>query len=349
MELRRLRRVFRQCPKAGRAAALKRFPMAALILLTPLLSLVLVTAPAAAELAAHLRQPAFAPIGSYATGLGAGSAEVVAFARGRIFVTNSADNSLDIVSIGNPASPTLIRRVPLAIYGAGPNSIAVNGGGIVAVAVEADPKTDPGKVLFFDLEGDYLNQVMVGALPDMLVFTPDGRHLLVANEGEPDGAVNPEGSVSIISMPRFAWILPYLPPRMMQQRVRTADLRHFSVQQLQAAGVRLSAGVLPAQDLEPEYITVSHDSRRAWVTLQENNAIGLLDIQNARFEWVRGLGLKDHNLEGSGLDASDKDDRINIAAWPVYGMYQPDGIAAFKSGGRTYLVTANEGDARPQH
>jgi hypothetical protein len=125
--------------------------VAALILLTPLLILVLVTAPAAAELAAHLRQPAFAPIGSYATGLGAGSAEVVAFARGRIFVTNSADNSLDIVSIGNPASPTLIRRVPLAIYGAGPNSIAVNGGGIVAVAVEADPKTDPGKVLFFDL------------------------------------------------------------------------------------------------------------------------------------------------------------------------------------------------------
>jgi 2',3'-cyclic-nucleotide 2'-phosphodiesterase (5'-nucleotidase family) len=302
-------------------------------------------APAEADLAANVRQPVFAPVGSYATGLGTGSAEGVAFARGRIFVTNSKDNSFDIVSIGDPDQPTLIRRVPLAAYGAGPNSIAVSGG-VVAVAVEADPKTDPGNVLFFDLEGDYLNQAMVGALPDMLVFTPDGRHLLVANEGEPDGAVNPEGSVSIISMPRFAWILPYLPPRMMQQRVRTADLRHFSVQQLQAAGVRLSAGVLPAQDLEPEYITVSHDSRRAWVTLQENNAIGLLDIQNARFEWVRGLGLKDHNLEGGGLDASDRDNKIHITPWPVLGMYQPDAIAAFTSWGRTYLITANEGDSR---
>jgi 2',3'-cyclic-nucleotide 2'-phosphodiesterase (5'-nucleotidase family) len=80
--------------------------------------------------------------------------------------------------------------------------------------------------------------------------------------------------------------------------------------------------------------------------LQENNAIGLLDIQNARFEWVRGLGLKDHNLEGGGLDASDRDNKIHITPWPVLGMYQPDAIAAFTSWGRTYLITANEGDSR---
>jgi 2',3'-cyclic-nucleotide 2'-phosphodiesterase (5'-nucleotidase family) len=260
-------------------------------------------------------------------------------------LTNSQDNSFDILSIAEPADPTLIRRVGLEAYGAGPNSIAFSSG-IVAVAVEADPKTEPGRVVFFNRDGDYLNQLSVGALPDMLTFTPDGSHLLIANEGEPDGDVNPEGSVTVFSMPRFSWLLPYLPPRRMQQRVRTADFRHFSADKLHAAGVRLSAGVPPAQDLEPEYIAVSDDSRRAWVTLQENNAIALLDIQRGQFEWVRGLGLKDHGTEGSGLDASDKDDTINIAPWPVFGMYQPDAVAAFKSRGRTYLVTANEGDAR---
>ncbi len=33
-----------------------------------------------------------------------------------------------------------------------------------------------------------------------------------------------------------------------------------------------------AQDLEPEYIAVSADGKKAWVSLQENNAIGVLDL-----------------------------------------------------------------------
>ena len=53
--------------------------------------------------------------------------------------------------------------------------------------------------------GELLTTVEVGALPDMLTFTPDGNYLLVANEGEPSGYgagfVDPEGSVSIIRMP----------------------------------------------------------------------------------------------------------------------------------------------------
>ncbi|MCB9296946.1 MAG: hypothetical protein H6559_28075 [Lewinellaceae bacterium] len=74
------------------------------------------------------------------------------------------------------------------------NSVAV-ANGLVAVAVEADPKTDPGKVVFFDTDGNYLEEVTVGALPDMLAFSPDGALLLVANEGEPndDYTVDPWG------------------------------------------------------------------------------------------------------------------------------------------------------------
>jgi hypothetical protein len=70
---------------------------------------------------------------------------------------------------------------------------------------------------------------------------------------------------------------------------------------------------------------------------------------------VRGLGFKDHNVAGAGLDASDEDGGTNtnsgtpsikIRPYPVKGMYLPDAIAAYTVGGETYLITANEGDAR---
>ena len=91
---------------------------------------------------------------------------------------------------------------------------------------------------------------------------------------------------------------------------------------------------------------MSPNSRTAWVTLQENNAIGVIDIRRARVTRLLGLGYKDHSLPGAGLDASDKDDSVNIANYPLHGMYLPDGIDSFRSLGRWYLITANEGDAR---
>lgn len=101
-----------------------------------------------------------------------------------------------------------------------------------------------------------------------------------------------------------------------------------------------------AQDLEPEYIAVGADSHRAWVTLQENNAIAVLDIATATITDIFPLGYKDYAVPPNALDASDRDNAINIANWPVRGMYQPDAIASFESGGETFLITANEGDAR---
>jgi hypothetical protein len=99
-----------------------------------------------------------------------------------------------------------------------------------------------------------------------------------------------------------------------------------------------------AQDLEPEYIAVSPDGQVAYVTCQENNAIVVIDIAKAKALDILPLGYKDWSQ--SKLDASDKDDAINIQAWPVFGMYEPDAIAAYDVAGITYLVTANEGDSR---
>lgn len=274
------------------------------------------------------------PIGTYNTGIfDEGAAEISAYdpITQRLFVTNANANQINVLSISDPTNPSLLFNIDLNPYGGGVNSVAYSNN-MFAVAVENAIAQDPGNVVFFDASGNFLNSVTVGALPDMLTFTPDGKKVLVANEGEPssDYTVDPEGSVSII------------------------DLFDFSVKTAGFNGVPVSGFVRQfgpnatlAQDLEPEYIAVSADGKKAWVTLQENNALGILDIEAGKFEKIVGLGFKDHSLAKNSLDASDRDNQINFATYPnLFGMYQPDAIASYNANGKTYLVTANEGDAR---
>ena len=292
-------------------------------------------------------------IGRYSAGVSTNPdeprAEISAFDADskRLFSINLNLRQLDILDLTAPETPVLVQTVPL---GGKPNSVAVRRG-IVAVALEGMQKIDPGSVKFFNTSGMFLNQLTVGALPDMLTFSPNGRWLLVANEGEPNSynqvdSVDPEGSVSIIAMRDDVTTLTQLD-------VRTAGFSP-SIPQENASSIRVfGPNATLAKDLEPEYITVSKDSRTAWVTLQENNAIAILDIRSATFTKIVGLGFKDHLQAANQLDASDRDvpgssnnGIINIRNWPVLGMYQPDSIASYRVKGKTYLVMANEGDAR---
>lgn len=300
------------------------------------------------------------PVGSIAAGAFLTSAaEISAYdpATKRLFVVNAQVPRIDVVSISDPTNPTLVGVIEIIAYGAIANSVAVNKG-IIAVAVEADVKSDPGKVVFFDSALQFIKQVTVGALPDMLTFTPDGKTLLVANEGEPedDYSVDPEGSVSIIRMKHGVAGLT-------QDDVLTADFSAFNGMSREQLFNGDGSGAKPAirvfgpegtvaQNLEPEYITVSEDSKTAWVALQEANAVAIVDIRSAKVTRIVGLGTKDYSLadngfgSGNALDASDKDKAINIRNWPVKGFYQPDGITSYKVRGKTYLLLANEGDSR---
>lgn len=282
-------------------------------------------------------------IGTYESGIfDEGGAEIVVYDAGsqQLFVVNAEDETVDILDISDPTTPAKVGAIDASAYGDGANSVAVHNG-LVAVAVQADPATDPGSVVFYDTDGNYLNHVTVGALPDMVTFTPNGRYVLVANEGEPndDYDVDPEGSVSIINVSQGAASLS-------DQNVKTADFNHFDYAYLDDSVRIFGPSATVSQDLEPEYITVSPDSRVAYVSLQENNAIAEIDIRRATVKRIVGLGFKDHSLAGNGIDAGDKDDVINIANWPVYGMYQPDAIALTIAKGQYFIVTANEGDAR---
>ena len=286
------------------------------------------------------------PIGTYSTGLfDVSAAEIPTYdpITQQLFVVNAGAKTIDVIGISDPTNPSLLFNIDVNNYfsGGNANSVAFNNG-ILAAAVEAAVPQDLGKALFFNASGDFLGDVTVGALPDMLTFTPDGTRLLVANEGEPnnDYTIDPEGSVSIIDLD-FS--------NLSNSNVITAGFAQFNSQidQLRDAGVRIfGPDATVAQDLEPEYITVSPDSNTAWVALQENNAIGVLDLINNEFTDIIPLGFKDHSLPGNGFDASDRDGVINIANWPVFGMYQPDGITSYTVNGKTYIVTANEGDAR---
>jgi hypothetical protein len=214
----------------------------------------------------------------------------------RLFVTDAGNNRINIIDLRNPASPAVAGAIDLSTFGS-PTSVAVRDG-IVAVAIANSVKTEPGTVALYTNKGTPIVQLRVGALPDMLTFTPDGRFLLVANEGEPSGYgaghVDPEGSISIIPMPKGFGQLK----KLKNSDVRTADFRAFIGQEeaLRAKGIRIDGpGANAAQDLEPEYIAVSPDSKTAYVTLQENNAVAVVDIAAATVREVRPLGYKDYN------------------------------------------------------
>jgi hypothetical protein len=301
-----------------------------------LLGVVILPRPADAE---QPKQITLTPIGRFNAGPGIERAEIAAYdpATRRIFSINPTLSRVDVLDLNDPSDPVLAFTISL---GGRPNSVAINDG-IIAVAVENAVKTDPGFVKFFDANGTLLSLVTVGALPDMLIFTPNGRRLLVANEGEPNDAytIDPEGSVSIIDMTVGAGNLS-------QADVRTATFND-AIPKANASSIRkYGPSATLAQDLEPEYIAVSHDSKTAWLTLQENNAIAILDIEGGVFTQLVGLGLKDHSQARNRLDASDADGGINIANWPVFGAYQPDAIESYRVRGVTYLVMVNEGDTR---
>ncbi|GAA4331389.1 choice-of-anchor I family protein [Flaviaesturariibacter amylovorans] len=274
---------------------------------------------------------------------GTGAAEITAYCERtkRLFVVNNATtlNRVEVVDIANPAAPVVIGHISLGAYNGAANSVAVHDGRL-AVALESGVKTNPGRVLLFRTD-DYslLKNIPVGALPDMITFSPDGRYLLTANEAEPnaDYSIDPAGGVSIIDLQNG-------------DAVTTLDFGSFGGQlaALRAGGFRTfgpSAGDL-AKDAEPEYITVSPDSRSAWVTLQENNAIARIDLSAKTVTALWPLGFKDYSNTANATDLSDQDGGITFAAAPVKGVYMPDAIAVLERNGIPYLFTANEGDAR---
>lgn len=320
-------------------------------------------------------------IGRYAHNVGSGMSEIVAYhAESRsVFITvdsSSTPSSFQRISLRGLSSTALTNPTTASNLESGAiTSVAshVNGNGftsggvqtlaisgnLLAIAVQATPKTDNGVVAFYRLDAQgnatYLKKVTVGSLPDGMAFSPDGTKLVVANEGEipgnqdfvlaADRSNDPLGTISIITISNG---VP-------ADTALTLDFTAFDDGGARASerpsSVRIGiAGNHFSRDVEPEYVSISPDSSKAHVTLQENNAVAVVDLTSSRIERIIAMGNKDHGLAANALAPSDRvaaTAPFALKSYPnVYGLYMPDGIASFTVNGTPYFITANEGDDR---
>ncbi len=268
------------------------------------------------------------------------TAEISAFDPGTHTIWIAGVAGVDVL---NARTGDLVQHIDTSQYGS-INSVAIHNG-IAAFAIEATTRTNPGIVQLYDTTSRSLssgvNNISVGALPDMLTFTPDGKSLLVANEGTPTtygarigttiprnygpAALDPVGSVSIIDMAtRSVVATPTL-----SGVTQTGDT------------IRTNTGM----DFEPEYIAVNAAGTKAFVSLQEANAMAVLDLQSRTFDKIIGLGTKDFSVAGNEIDPLNNG-IVSFATQAAKGLYMPDGMATFERNGQTYIVMANEGDFR---
>jgi hypothetical protein len=273
----------------------------------------------------------------------------------RLFVGSVDRGAIDVLDISNPASPRKAAAINLKRYGE-PNSLATRRGLLAAAVKNPTDESDVGKVLLFRTDGA---QSRLSAkpielpTPSRIAFTPDGHRLVVTLSGAPndDYSRDPEAGVAIIDLASGGRDICRLAESChLRPTVRIVNFRRYNAQKaaLIAAGVRIYGPNNPtvAQDLNPEGLAVAKDSRRAWVTLERNNAIAEIDLEQAQVVDLFAFGSKDHAVAGNGFDASDQDGGINIRAWPVRSFYSADGIAALGEGRQTFLITANEGDPK---
>ncbi|SDE12257.1 2',3'-cyclic-nucleotide 2'-phosphodiesterase/5'-or 3'-nucleotidase, 5'-nucleotidase family [Paenibacillus sp. UNCCL117] len=212
----------------------------------------------------------------------------------------------------------------------------------IAVAVQHADPMQGGKILLLDYDGNPVQAYDAGVQPDMVKFTADGRYVLTANEAEPrSGLEDPEGSVTILDTQEGSVVhVKFDDPAVIDETVHIRGAADPATGIITGSGSKADA----IRDLEPEYIALSADESQAYVSLQENNAIAVINIAKKKVTAVHGLGYKNFNEARHALDLV-KDGAIKLENAPFYGMYMPDGLAAHQIGGKTYLFTANEGDA----
>jgi DNA-binding beta-propeller fold protein YncE len=269
-----------------------------------------------------------------------GASEISAYDAGtkKLFVVNNSTvNKIDVVDLSNPSIPVFKEAIALSSYGGFVNSLSVHEGKLAA-AIEAVDKQASGKVVVFNTTDlAEVKVIPVGSLPDMITYSPDGKYILTANEGEPSGDYtnDPSGTVSVITTADYS--------------VVNIDFSSLSSQlpTLTVGGFRVfGIGNNFVKDIEPEYVAVSPDSKTAWVTLQENNGIAKIDLTSKTVIGIFPLGFKNYNLDNYRMDISDRDNAVSFTKnWNVKGMFQPDAIAMVQAN-IPLLFTANEGDAR---
>lgn len=213
----------------------------------------------------------------------------------------------------------------------------------LAVAIQAEDYTAKGRIAILDYEGNLQKHYEAGVQPDMVTFTKDGSKVLTANEGEPRkgyGAdtVDPKGSVTVVDLSK--------------EKATTVGFEGYNSEELAKEGIlfnKVEGKILSAEnDLEPEYIGVTDDGSKAYISLQEANAIAVLDMATLKITDVKSVGFQDYSKEENAvdLDRNDAEGYTPKTYENTLGVRMPDGISIYQREGKTYILTANEGDGR---
>ncbi len=294
--------------------------------------------------------------------------EIVSFAGGKLLATNSGTlgttfHGVEIYTLSSGGVLTTSGSADLAsVFGGAANVSSVSsvladsrGFGVAAVIPVATGSANLGRITFFNTtSGAIINTLDVGYHPDSVSITPDGTKLIIANEGEfvstaADNTFARPGSVSVVSLSGVTTAADL--SGLTQGSVSTYDFNSGNLSSgVSLTGLRNARLDSPnvknpnAADIEPEYIAATND--KAYVTLQENNAIAVLNFTTGQYEAIHQLGAISQVIDASDREISSTQGSIGIDD-TVRGLPMPDTMVKFSRGGTTYLVTANEGDARP--
>ena len=331
-------------------------------ILTGLLTLSMISSTAMTTLNAQDNRTSFNntmhEIANYNTNAGAdgdgGVAEIVKYNKYNqtMYLVSGKTQSVHIVNLNNvnSNSNTTLEATKTVTL----ESIGINDAGDItsvdispdgketAIAIQHKDYDKNGYIARFDANGQLISIHEAGIQPDMITYSPDGSLILTANEGEPRqgyeaGTVDPKGSITALDTNT--------------NQSYDIDFTAFDSAESRAAlvadNVIIKKDTAPSVDFEPEYITISNDSLTAYVTLQEANSIATIDLTTKQVTRVDSLGFKDYSSGDNKVDLYKKDDAINITNTDEFlGIYMPDGISSYEVDGKTYLLTANEGDSR---
>lgn len=247
-----------------------------------------------------------------------------------VIYTDAAGKRVGFVDITDPGHPKPAGTV--AVDGE-PTSVKAIGNHILVVVDTTDGQfTSPsGKIVVLDATShQVLRNIALSGQPDSIDITPDGKVGVIAMENQRDEEAKP-GTGSGGGKAGKKGDLPQLPPGDLAKIDLSGKVADWKVDHIALTGL---AGIDTPSDPEPEFVSISPDGRTAAVTLQENNAVVLLDLASKKIR---------HFSAGSatvpGVDTT-RDSVISLDR-TVTAPREPDAIGWVDA---NHVAIANEGD-----
>eukprot|EP00928_Gymnodinium_smaydae_P044352 TRINITY_DN2958_c0_g1_i1.p1 TRINITY_DN2958_c0_g1~~TRINITY_DN2958_c0_g1_i1.p1 ORF type:complete len:884 (+),score=132.69 TRINITY_DN2958_c0_g1_i1:137-2653(+) len=234
---------------------------------------------------------------------------------------DSANKSIGFVDITDPTSP--VARGTLAMGGE-VTSVAMTKNDLVLVAVDTSPNyTNPsGSLKVVNTKTKKIVRTMdLGGQPDAVAVSPDKNYAAIAIENQRDEDLGDGG-------------LPQLPAGfVVVVDTSSADQTTWAKSDVSLAG--LGSAVKEDSDPEPEFVSINSENH-AVVTLQENNAIVIIDLATKKVVKAFTAGTVDLAAVDTDEEGQIKQNK-QLAALPR----EPDGVTWI---GNDYFATADEGD-----